>query len=230
MSIPLKIFQTYGNLTQEMKDCMDEIKASNPEFEHFFFNDQQCYDFIKDNFEEDVLNAYNSLKPKTYKADLWRYCVLYINGGVYLDIPSRPVNNFKFINFIDKDYFVRDTPLTVKKNKYFPVYNGLMICKPKNDILLKAINTIVENVKTKNYLDSPWAPTGPVLLGKLFTFQEKEEMIFRRFFVSADDNGVGMLDKDGKNKLVISQYVGYKDHKKKENYYVNLWEKGDIYN
>ena len=30
--------------------------------------------------------AYDCLRPASYKADLWRYCVLYTHGGIYLDV------------------------------------------------------------------------------------------------------------------------------------------------
>merc|ERR1719476_8124 len=32
-----------------------------------------------------TLEAYKSLRPAAYKADLWRLCVLWMHGGIYLD-------------------------------------------------------------------------------------------------------------------------------------------------
>ena len=55
------------------------------------------FDFIKNNYPVDVLEAFNKLIPGAYKADLWRYCVLYKLGGIYLDIKYSCVNNFKLI-------------------------------------------------------------------------------------------------------------------------------------
>ena len=59
-----------------------------------------------------------------------------------MDIKYRPLNNFRFITMTEKEHWVLDAD----KNG---VYNALMVCKPKNEILLKAINKIVENVKNK---------------------------------------------------------------------------------
>jgi hypothetical protein len=103
-----------------------------------------------------------------------------------------------------------------------------MICKQKNDILLKAVNTIVENVKTKNYLDSPWAPTGPVLLGNFFTFEEKQNMTFRRNFINKENDGFGFV---GDNKsLILNRYNGYLEERKKfGKHYIQLWESRDVY-
>jgi mannosyltransferase OCH1-like enzyme len=121
-------------------------------------------EFIKENFSEDVLNAYNSLIPGAYKADLWRYCILYKQGGIYIDVRYFPYNGFKFINLTEKEHFVLDLPSC--NTGISGIYNALMVCLPGNEILLKAINQIVENVSTKYYGNCWLEPTGPLLLEK----------------------------------------------------------------
>jgi mannosyltransferase OCH1-like enzyme len=123
------------------------IKSLNPRFQYFLFDDNDCFEFIKNNFDKDILNAYNSLIPGAYKADLWRYCILYIKGGIYLDIKYRPLDNFRFINLTEDEHFVLD-------NDGNGIYNAVMVCKPGNELLLKAIHNIVENVKNNSYLYS----------------------------------------------------------------------------
>ena len=63
----------------------DTINKINPLFTHYVFSDNDRRLFIEQHFDTTVLHAYDSLIPGAYKADLWRYCVLYINGGIYLD-------------------------------------------------------------------------------------------------------------------------------------------------
>ena len=53
---------------------------------HYLFNDADCREFIAREYPPDVLMAYDLLIPTAFKADLWRYCVLYKYGGVYLDV------------------------------------------------------------------------------------------------------------------------------------------------
>jgi mannosyltransferase OCH1-like enzyme len=98
--IPLCIYQTWHttNLPPKMQQAVNTIKAHNPEFQHFLYDDNMCREFIRNNFPEDVLRAYDLLIPGAYKADLWRYCILYKKGGIYLDISYTPFNNFKFLN------------------------------------------------------------------------------------------------------------------------------------
>ena len=39
-----------------------------------------------DNFDFEVVAAYDKFRPYSYKADLGRYCLLYAMGGWYFDI------------------------------------------------------------------------------------------------------------------------------------------------
>ena len=99
--IPLHLYQTWHtkDLPQKMKENLEFNKYANPKITFHLYDDSECREFIKNNFEPDVLEAYNSLIPCSYKSDLWRYCVLYINGGIYLDIKYNYIwlhNQFNF--------------------------------------------------------------------------------------------------------------------------------------
>ena len=161
--IPLKIYQTWHtkNLQPKMRERVENLKAQNPKFEHFLFDDNDCRDFIKTNFEAYVLNAYDRLIPGAYKADLWRLCVLYKNGGIYMDIKLNCMNGFKLIELTENEHYALDRlpPLSI--------YNALMVCKAGNPFLWKAICRIVMNVQNKFYGVSSLSPTGPKLLGDI---------------------------------------------------------------
>ena len=164
--IPLNIYQTWftKDLPIKMQKCINNLKNTNPEFNYYLYDDNDCRLFIEDNFTEEVLNTFDQLIPGAYKADFWRYCILYINGGIYLDIKFQPINNFKFMNLVNKEYLCKDI-----KQSGSGIYNAIMICKPKNKLLLDAINLIVKNVKNNFYGYSSLEPTGPLLLKKLLT-------------------------------------------------------------
>jgi mannosyltransferase OCH1-like enzyme len=197
------------------------IKFLNPKFKYFLFDDNDCRIFIKKNFKSDVLWAYDSLIPGAYKADLWRYCVLFIHGGIYLDIKYTPLNGFKFINLTEKEHLVSDVDNV-------SIYNALMVCLPKNELLYKAIRQIVENVKNKFYGNSFLEPTGPKLLSK---------------FVSTGDAIVDLKHSElnGNNNYriiyfnnipILKSYSGhtterYKYSKKK--HYSILWNERHVY-
>jgi mannosyltransferase OCH1-like enzyme len=145
-----------------MRERVELLKKQNPKFEHFLFDDNDCREFIKQHFRRDVLNAYDRLIPGAYKADLWRCCcVLFINGGIYVDIKLACTNGFKLIELTEQEHFVKDRPLPLS------IYNALMVCKAGNPFLYKCIRAIVNNVNHNYYGNSPLDPTGPILLGNI---------------------------------------------------------------
>jgi len=158
--IPLDIYQTWftKDLPPKMSERANLLKRQNPRFNYHLFDNDECREFIKTHFKQDVLDAYDSLIPGAYKADLWRLCVLFINGGIYMDIKFCCVNGFRLIELTENEHFVKDRPI-------HSIYNALMVCKKGNMFLLKCIRQIVENVKNKFYGNSPLSPTGPEMLG-----------------------------------------------------------------
>ena len=66
----------YKKSSAKYESCSRNVKKTNPIFEHHLFDDNDCREFIKNNFPEVVLQAYDGLIPGAYKADLWRYCIL----------------------------------------------------------------------------------------------------------------------------------------------------------
>ena len=158
--IPLNIFQCWATkiLPPGMKKVVQSIKDTNPEFTHFLFDDFECRNFIKNECPDCVLSAYDKLIPGAYKADLWRLCILYKRGGIYIDIKFSPINNFKLIELTKQEHFVKDRlPNTI--------YNAFMVCKPGNPFVIACINQIIRNVKINYYGKSALHPTGPGLLG-----------------------------------------------------------------
>jgi mannosyltransferase OCH1-like enzyme len=221
--IPLNIYQTWHtkDLPPLMKNAVNSIIYTNPEFNHQLFDDNDCRNFIKDNFDENVLNAFDSLIPGAYKADLWRYCILYKNGGVYLDIKYTPFNGFKFISLMEKEHFTLD----MDKNG---IYNALIVCKPNNEILLKAINKVVDNVKNKFYGNSPLEPTGPLMLSQFFTQNDKKNIdMYHDIYISIVNRFIFF-----NGYLVLKSYNSYLDEhnkNKKVSYYGSLWITRNIY-
>ena len=222
--VPLNIYQTWHtkDLPPLMKASVNQIIYSNPGFNYQLFDDDDCRNFIKDNFDTNVLNAFDSLIPGAYKADLWRYCILYKNGGVYLDIKYRPFNGFKFISLTEKEHWVLD----MDKNG---IYNALMVCKPNNEILLKAINQIVINVKNKFYGNCFLEPTGPRLLAIFFTKEEMANFDTKHILTGQND-----YDKyiSLNNNKILQCYSGYLRDRGKysiKKHYSDLWKERRIY-
>jgi len=156
--IPKIIFQTYNNksVTQNKWLSIETIKYTNPNYKYIYFNDTECINFIEKHFNESVVNAYNKLIPGAYKADLFRYCYLYINGGIYIDC--------KMITNINFDDLLEDNELIiVKDNGERKFYNAFICAIPKLELFMNCINNVVKNVETKFYGNNFLVPTGPRL-------------------------------------------------------------------
>jgi Glycosyltransferase sugar-binding region containing DXD motif len=182
--IPLNIFQTWHtrDLPPSIQEAVNALKANNPEFQHYLFDDQDCRTFLQKNFQRDVVDAYDCLQPGAYKADLWRYCVLYKYGGVYLDIKYMPVGKSKLMDMMGEEHFCKDlpNPRAYKQG----IYNAFMICRRGNAILRKCINKCVANCQAQFYGDSPLEVTGPTMMVEFFNAQDmaKAEECYHTYF------------------------------------------------
>lgn len=167
--IPFNIFQTWytKDLDPDMEKCVNQLKADNPEFKHHLFDDEDCRQFIKQYFDKEVVDAFDSLIPGAYKADLWRLCVLYIYGGIYMDIKLQCINGFKLKYLTFSEHLVYDPLNNIKQNSKY-ICSSFIVCQSKNIFLLECINQIVYNVKHKYYGISPLHITGPALLGYIY--------------------------------------------------------------
>jgi len=227
IEIPLNIFQTWHTLElpPKMKENVELLKLQNPEFKYHLYDDNMCRDFIASHFDEDVLYTFNKLKPGAYKADLWRYCVLYIYGGIYLDIKYKCINGFKLIYLTDKEYWVKD--ISHFNGRFDGVFQALMICMPNNKRLFKAIHNIVEYCSNNDYTDkTSLAVTGPGLLANYFT---KTHLYNFRL----ENLGDTIIDKQYNNIGILKPYKEYREEQYKNQlleHYNFLWHKRCIYN
>ena len=229
--IPLNIFQTWYtlDLPPKMKANVELLKKQNPEFTHYLYDDKMCIDFIREYFDDSVIWAFDKLKPGAYKADLWRYCVLYIHGGIYLDIKMYSVNNFKLIQLTDQEYFPKDRFC----NNIHGIWQGLLVCLPHNIILYKSIMLICQNVKNNVYGPSALSITGPHMICnfiKLCNIQNSP-IRFDIDYNSVASNSTSMLYLN--NKLILRNYEEYRNDSifsTNRSHYSSLWTTVNIYN
>jgi len=222
--IPLDIYQTWHtkDLPPKMHECVETLKRQNPEFQHHLYDDADCYEFIKDHFDPEVAEAYDALIPKAYKADLWRYCVLYKRGGIYLDIKFQNVGDFKLIDLTDREYFVRDLPESGRG-----IINGLIVALPGNHSLKKCIDRIVENVRSHYYGKDYLYPTGPMLMKSVMSQSELKEVDRAGLTIVVKENPRVLYIHKGNHPILKT----YDEYYKKENIerYADLWNQRKIY-
>lgn len=162
-------------LPPAVEENVDTFKALHPDLEYRLFLEEDVLELLKDKFTDPVQQAYQSLKPFAYRADLARYCILFEYGGLYADLSY---------------YFVRPVPMP----KNIPVVfrgnlvsapwdtsNGIIYMPPRHKALAQAIKMVCANVQRRYFGATALCPTGPALFGKaLATTCEAEEIITGR--------------------------------------------------
>jgi len=168
IKIPRNIFQTWK--TKEMSTDFENLtltwRYNNPNYAYFLYDNNDCEEFIKKHFEPKVYKAYCRIIPGAFKADLWRYCILYIYGGVYIDIDTICLGN---IDSLLDEYIEFMTPIDLNncpRIGTYNLFNAFIASIPKHPILLDCINRIIFNVENNIIPFSNLDLTGPGVLGK----------------------------------------------------------------
>ena len=90
--IPRILHQTYETnaLPEELARNAEHLKELNPGWQYKFYDDAAVASYILQNYGEKIYNYYLRINPKygAARADLFRYLLMYKEGGVYLDIKS----------------------------------------------------------------------------------------------------------------------------------------------
>jgi len=208
----------YNKLSDKTLLLFDYIKSRNPTYKFKYYSDKDIRKYIY-KVDEELLWFYDKLIPGAYKADLFRYIVLYNEGGFWNDLTqlhTEPLDSF------------------VKKNVdlYIPIiFNGIAIhfigSKPKHPIFLNAINKIKKNIKTNYYGINKYDVTGPYLLGKILI--DEKYPYYSNLYNKCYD-GLFLEDK----LIVINHSHWHRDELYSENSnnksYSTLWHEKCIYN
>jgi mannosyltransferase OCH1-like enzyme len=142
--IPKILNQTYHMPDKIPNKVRENIKQYASDYELKIYNDKEGKEFIEKYFIDAVAEKYNELTG-AHKADLLRYCLLYINGGIYFDIKTELI---KPLSSLVKDReSVTGKPIIYLVNSLHgpkTVYNGFMASPAKQKFFLDLINFIVQ--------------------------------------------------------------------------------------
>jgi mannosyltransferase OCH1-like enzyme len=226
--IPKVIMQTNHKLITSIKhyNSICSILEKNPEYEYIFFDDKRCRDFLIENYQvnilsneqnnnqdSDVVRAFDYILPGAIKADFFRYCYLYIKGGIYID--SKVICNISFNKLINEN----DELILCLDDAPRSIYNGIIMTTKNNLLLYELIKECMKNIFNNIYLNDIHEPTGNKLLYKFFNNNNNLKLKKKDEFIryNNDDNKV----------LFISHYKDYY----KENYinFRDLWGTKNYY-
>jgi mannosyltransferase OCH1-like enzyme len=221
--IPKIIHQTFKtkNLPLELQEVVFRLKDACPTFEHRLYDDEDMYNFIKDNYDEETLSLYNMINPKLgmAKADFFRYLLIYKVGGFYFDIKSCTdrdltewADNFKFIT-AHWCHIHHAEALNYKLGEFQQWH---IISEPGHPILELTITRMKQNIK--NYVHRPdkidhktdvLNVTGPLCYSRAI-LETKDK--YKDGYLAFECNGHLGLIYDGVTKGHHSVYTGYLDN------------------
>jgi mannosyltransferase OCH1-like enzyme len=106
-------------------------KKLNPEYEVKLYDDKMCEEFLLDNFSQLHCDIFKFIPDGPIKADFWRCCVLYKNGGLYVDADIEPIVPLR-------DYIDNDAQFVIPRElPYLNIYNPHFIMSHPDEPILK---------------------------------------------------------------------------------------------
>ena len=137
--IPKIVFRTGRYLLNELPTQIVELyereMAQNQEYTFFYFDDKDCEEFIISEYDSITYNLYDQLIPTAFKADFWRYLILYKHGGTYIDFSMHVLVPYdQIIKNYRKQIYVRDAC------DICGIYNAFISTIPNTHILKAVID------------------------------------------------------------------------------------------
>ena len=172
LKIPYNIFVTDRAFEGATKEVWDNNVATFPDFfklANFTFFDDATMSCLAKRIGRELSDArvadgayeaFLSLRPPAFRADLWRYMVLWSSGGVYVD--AKMMLRMDPRDWID---FERDSLVLVKDENY-AYFNAIMASQRRSFALAKTLQLVVSNVLAQEYPRSDLNITGPEALGE----------------------------------------------------------------
>jgi hypothetical protein len=187
--ISKNIMQTYKNIDNVPEFVIRNIKDKNPDWKYFFYGDQEAKDFLKKEYPSEVLAKFNSFSRGAHKADLFRLCWLYKNGGVYVDIDTnllRPLDEL----VVDQKFTM---PLTKDRLNRKRLLNCFIISNKGNTLVAQCIENVMKI--TDNDLKDNYRLILHVMQETLgdrieYLFDEKNIKISDIWFLDGKDWGI----------------------------------------
>jgi hypothetical protein len=172
--IPNRVYQTWKRpvlpflLALEVK----RFRKMNSDYSFFFFDDRRMAEYMDAHYAaHPILKVFQNVRIPVVRADIWRYCILYREGGVYCDIKSAvkvPLSELlhddfsELISFeglkwkdllhldqyADRGVFLPAPPDSVRGNLEYPdntIINWLLCFEKGSPILEEVINLIVRH-------------------------------------------------------------------------------------
>lgn len=195
--VPKKIMQTYKRIDKVPKFVLENIQKDNPDWEYIFYDDKEAISFLEKEYPPEVLEKFKTFTRGAHKADLFRLCWLYKNGGAYVDIDTHMLKPLTDI-VKDRKLIIPITEVIEDRKR---LLNCFMVSNKGNPLIMDCIKAVmkVEDKELKNYYCLILRVMQQTIEGKY------EYEFFERMCITGNWN---IYDKKGL-KIAESRYKNY---------------------
>ena len=164
-TIPRILHQTYSNihnLLPNMRNHQEQMQMLFKQngWDYKFYDDATRESVIQQGFSPDVLQAYQTIHPEygPARADFFRYCIMYLKGGVYVDIKSEFKPDVIQLPFFQKNatksiflsrWSKRFSGVGENSAEFAPdgeICNWILISKPNHPFWLDLVRWITKQI------------------------------------------------------------------------------------
>ena len=204
------------------------ILNHTPAHEYLFFDETGRRKFSQDYFPEVVVQAYDSLIPRTYRADLFRYLFAYLNKCIYFDV--KMVLNVAISTLYDLD---QDGQVFVQDFGPADVYTAFFINRQiRTKFFRCAIVLCLYRIIWNDYSENPLMVTGPGILGLARLAEGSTHPLRLSNGFEGDDwqNTSTIRDENG-TAIINCSYPGYygEDNYGATRHYNVLWHNRQVF-
>ena len=146
LAIPRVVMQTHYDLASLPSKVAEQFEVYGHGFQRELFDDPAARAFIELHFSSDLARCFDALPVGAHKADFFRYCYLFIRGGVYLDVKTQLVRPLQDIyEALRQDGSSMATCLTTRNfltiHAWFEpcAYQGILFARPRHPIFLECL-------------------------------------------------------------------------------------------
>lgn len=132
--------QGFDKAPVKLQTYSQECQRVNSDFQYIFW-DEKSITKLLESFSKKFLDLYNNYHIFAQKADLARYVILYIYGGIYLDMDMVCRRNLE--PFLKHKFFCTTDSFYYLSKRYL---NGVIGCVPEHSVFRYIFDNILKRV------------------------------------------------------------------------------------
>ena len=163
--IPKIIHQTWKNniIPDNWVNAVESCKSKHVDYQYIIWTDETMDDFVRSSFP-DFYQTYISYKYNIQRCDAFRYLVLYVYGGIYLDMDIICKKRLDSL-------LIYDIVFAKSSNILSSLTNSFFMAIPQHPFIKFAINNLPLNINKFNFLGKHihvMNSTGPSYLNHIY--------------------------------------------------------------